>query len=301
MKTERRHELQTNQLADWMGSSVETAKPYTKLAIGVLVAVVVILGSVYYLSGQTAKRQAEGWEKYFAGLTRPTPDQLQSVADAYRGTAVGNWSRVELADVQAVRGTEALFKDRAEANEELRAAQQNYAIVADDPAAGDIPRQRALLGLARVSESLNELDRAREAYQRLLTEFPNCAFADEANFRLTDLNRPATKAFYDWFASQDPQPAQEDLNPLFEGIQGLGQGGTGSESGGISIDELDIDLSEPADAGDMPESAPADEAPDATEGATEGEAAPATPESSDAPEDATDAAAPQESTPAAQP
>lgn len=291
MKTERRHELQTNQLADWMGSSVETAKPYTKLVLGVLVAAVVIVGSVMYLSGQTAKRQAEGWDKYFAGLTQPTPDQLQSVADTYRGTSVGNWSRLELADVQAVRGTDALFKDRAEANESLRQAQQNYAIVADDPTAGDIPRQRALLGLARVNESLNELDRARETYNRLLKEFPNCAHVDEANRRLADLERPATKAFYDWFAAQNPQPVQDALNPIFEGVQGLDQGSTSSGSGGISLDDLNLDFDAPSGAAETPATTPADTTPAAT------------PESSEAvaPEGSTGEATPAEGTPAAQP
>ncbi|MBX3415083.1 MAG: tetratricopeptide repeat protein [Pirellulales bacterium] len=280
MKTERRHELQTNQLADWMGNSVETAKPYTKLIAGVVVAAVVIFGSIYYLSRQTEKRQAEGWEKYFAAMTRPTPDQMQAVADAYRGTAVGSWARLDLADIQAERGTEALFQDRNEANQELRSAMENYRLVADEPAAGDIPRQRALLGLARASESLNQLDIARDAYNRLLKDYPNSAYSDEATQRLADLDRPATKAFYDWFALQDPKPPQEDLNPIFDGIQGLG----GQGSSEMSLESLNLDFDPTTPAGDA---VPA-------EGAGE-------PPADETSEEASQESAPAEETPVSQP
>ena len=45
MKAKRRHELQTNELADWLGKEVEKVKPYTAWMLGGLI--VLVLGYLY--------------------------------------------------------------------------------------------------------------------------------------------------------------------------------------------------------------------------------------------------------------
>ena len=42
MKTERRHELQTNILADWLGHKTEAIRPYFKLILGGIAAVLIV-------------------------------------------------------------------------------------------------------------------------------------------------------------------------------------------------------------------------------------------------------------------
>ena len=55
MKTERRHELQTNTLADALGQAVDTVKPYSQMAVGAVLAVAVIVLVVKYLSFRRRK------------------------------------------------------------------------------------------------------------------------------------------------------------------------------------------------------------------------------------------------------
>src|SRR5215471_2602281 len=55
MKAQHRHELQQNQLADWLESSFEKLKPYASALVGVLVAVAIIIG-VYMYVGAVERR-----------------------------------------------------------------------------------------------------------------------------------------------------------------------------------------------------------------------------------------------------
>src|SRR5690606_17554810 len=109
----------------------------------------------------------------------------------------------------------ALFRDRAEANEELRRAREAYQVIVGERGASDVARQRATHGLARTLEALNELDEARETYQKLVTNWPQGPYADEARNRIKDLERRSTKEFYDWFAMQDPRPRPDPQLPAF--------------------------------------------------------------------------------------
>ena len=64
MKTERRHELQTNQLADWLGESLLFVERYTKAIIATVVALAVVVLATFYLNYQSSRRQAAVWERY---------------------------------------------------------------------------------------------------------------------------------------------------------------------------------------------------------------------------------------------
>lgn len=212
MKTERRHELQTNQLADLIGSTVETAKPFTKIVAGALVAIAVIVGATWYLNRQSAAAQAEGWDLLNQASS---PEELQNVATQYAGTPAGTWARMRLADVQLGGGVEALFNDRAEANSELRRAKDNYNQVLNERGASELAQQRAAQGVARAAEALNELPAASEMYQTIIERWPDSAFADMARRRVADLDRRSTQEFYDWFALQDPKPPADDEPSAF--------------------------------------------------------------------------------------
>lgn len=271
MKTERRHELQTNQLADALGRATESAKPYAKVALGVVVAVAVIAVAVWYLNQQAEATRAEGWDRYFAAQSSNDPEAMQAVADQFRGTSAGHWALLQLADQHLRTGASALFSDRAEANEELRKARQYYDEVINQPGASEVAQQRATHGLARTLEALNELDLARQTYEQLASRWPDGPYREEAQRRARDLERRSTKEFYDWFAMQDPSPPPED-RPFFENQEGgLGldlpdQPPTGVDFGTSPFDDFASPPTEPTPQSDPPdEPAAADEAPAETE------------------------------------
>ena len=217
MKTERRHELETNTLADTLATFIERAKPYSKAIVGVIVALVAVIAIIQIQAWRARSAASEGWDRYFAARSTGL-EELADVAEQYRGTPAGAWARLELADLYLYQGAEGLFRDRAEANERLRRAEESFRAVLDQ-AEADLIRQRARFGLAKTYESLNELDKARDSYRALVDNHPDSALRAAAEQRIENLDSRSTREFYDWFASQDPRPAFEtgfESTPSFD-------------------------------------------------------------------------------------
>jgi len=207
MKTERRHELATNELADWIGSTIQTTSQYGRavLATVILLAVVVIVYA--WTTRSDAARETAAWDRYLTAVTdmRNTGNMLnlEDVANQYSDTAAAEWARLKLADQQLEQGIGELFTSFASANDTLRRAAGNYELVLQ--ASTEAPmQQRAIMGLAQAYESLNQLDDARAQYEKLTSQWPDASTADVARRRLDDLNSSKTKSFYDWLAQHEP-------------------------------------------------------------------------------------------------
>ncbi|HTM55971.1 MAG TPA: tetratricopeptide repeat protein [Pirellulales bacterium] len=205
MKTERRHELQTNVLADSLARWGEKARPYSRAALAGLIAIVAVLFAWSYYSAQASRHEANGWNEYFEAMNERDPrERLGQIVERYPGTSVGQISRVVLADIELDDGTNRLFSDKAAAKDELRRVIDAYQAVlfeSDEPSL----RQRAMYGLARAREGLGqELTKAREEYQSLAERWPDSPYAAPALERAKDLERAETKQFYDWFAKYEP-------------------------------------------------------------------------------------------------
>jgi tetratricopeptide (TPR) repeat protein len=213
MKTERRHELQTNTLADALGQAVDSVKPYTQIAVGAVLAVAVILFVVKYLSFRSQEGVVDSWNMYLQASTQggtEGTEELRRLIEQYPDSTAAQWSHLFLADQELNDGIEQLFQNRTEAKEKLRKAEEHYQSVqkgASDP----LLAERATLGLARVYESQVQLDKAQQEYQRLLDRWPEGAFAQTARERLKDLQQKSTKEFYDWFAVNEPKAPESGL------------------------------------------------------------------------------------------
>ncbi len=205
MKTERRKELQTNTLADWLGKRLERLLPYSRLIAAAIVAASVLVILFVYLSSQSAAREEEAWNRYFAAIANNKPEQLMQVAEEFQGEPVSASARLIVAESQLAQGIDALFRDRSLGQQELGKAAQQFQTVLEQ-SKDDLLLQRATYGLARAKESLNELPAAQAQYERLAQDWPDGALAKLAQRRVKDLKNRSTKEFYDWFARQDPKP-----------------------------------------------------------------------------------------------
>jgi tetratricopeptide (TPR) repeat protein len=215
MKTERRHELATNVLADWLGEKIEALRPYSAaVSVTALLAVVVVFAGILLYQKRQASTAA-AWSAYFSAIESQSPDdasdKLEAVAVDHPGSPAGLWSRLSLADTHLANGVEDLFKDRSAARKALDQAQQAYQAVLDEAPPDSLLAERATFGLAETYESKNELEPARKHYQALLERWPNGAFSALAKARVDDLERKSTKDFYDWFAKQSTQTKPKPL------------------------------------------------------------------------------------------
>jgi hypothetical protein len=170
MKTERRHDLETNELARRATVWIEKVKPYSTLLVGVAVVLlgVWVVSSVW--GSITASEDEAAWDAY--GLAITTSDlemqNMQRLAndDQYKGTTMQEWAFAAWADRQLYLATRLYLTDRTDAQDRLRRIVGVYEQLAIN--AGDEQlRNRARFGLARVYELQDKLEKAGELYDQV--------------------------------------------------------------------------------------------------------------------------------------
>ena len=205
MKKERRHELHTNALADWLGNVAEQATPYRNTILGVtlLVAGGILVAAVWY--NHSAATAAEAWEAMRPPLFTPSEQDLRRVTTEYPSSPAAVWARVIMGDDLLLMGANRLFESKSMAQEAITQALTSYKEAYD---ATDAPlvRQRVLFGMGRAQEALGRLDDAAHSYEELNKNWPEGMFHYAAADRLKDLQRNQTKWFYDQFAAYNPKP-----------------------------------------------------------------------------------------------
>ncbi len=229
MRSERRHELEHNELADWLAGSIETVKPYVNTILGVLLAVViVVVGGTWWMQ-QSQAEMGESWDAFHKALASNNPSELAFMAEDYPDTKAADWARVVAGNIHLDMGCNKLFINRADANLELHKAADLFDEVLEK-SQQRVLLDRATYGLARTREAMGELDEAKSLYKKVTENWPDGPFAEIAANRLEKLQQPGTLAFYDRFAKFDPQPAFSNLpgipgaGPLFDDKSLLGPG-----------------------------------------------------------------------------
>jgi len=221
MKSERRHELKENELADWLEKSIDAVAPYTKAILGGIVALVVLFLAYSFWQSQAEAAEQANWDQFYAAAEATDAEaEMVKVAEARPKEPAGLWARLYAADRQLAEGTQNLFNNRAAARPKLKESAANYHAVAEN-AAGKYAAlvERATYGEAKAYEALGEksdLDAAQKLYQQLVEQYAGGALAADAERRVADLKRPATKEFYDWFVTATPLP------PPSAGTPGIG-------------------------------------------------------------------------------
>jgi hypothetical protein len=278
MKTQRRHELQTNQLADRIGVYIQKVRPYQKPILYGLATVAVLGGAVLYLSSLQQAKAGASWEDYFGAMVEQQPEALAEVARLHSGSTAALWARQAAGDMKLSTGAMLLFRDRNEARKNLKDAEKEFLAVEQDGARYPMLLQRARYGLAQVYESLCEVDKARDYYKKVASAEPDSALGQLAQRRHDEIAGQDPERWFAWFEKQVPKTPVAPVSA------------TGQEP------STPFDLEAPAETPDLPslggDMKPAP-APDA-----QPEAAP---EAQPATEPAAKPAAEPEATPAPQP
>jgi predicted negative regulator of RcsB-dependent stress response len=259
MKAERRHELQHNEVADWVAEAIEWLKPYSRAIVGVVVAATVLITAYYVLSARSERKQANSWTDYYLALEAPKSSmesELESVAREYSSVSAGRWAEVTLADLQLGEGLDLLFSDKTAANKKLESAAEHYQAViehAEDP----LLLARARFGLGRAQESLGHLDEAVSAFEEVVNASGTNAYVELAKSRLNDLKRTSTRDFYAWFEKQEPVTLPPEPSSTLPGTPGqkppfdesmLGSPGKIDLSGEKLLDLPDLEKGRPGPA-----------------------------------------------------
>ncbi len=221
MKSERRHELQHNELADWLIKTGAAFKPYQNIVLVVVLVVVVAMLGYTIWSRQSAAATTRAWDETSDIIDSGNVAKLAKVTEDYPNTNAGCMASLVLGDYYLGEGCNKLFVNKATAQTDLNKAIEAYQLVLDQSTVPSF-QERATFGLARAKEAKalpEDLKQAQQLYSDVVSKWPQGAFAAAAQKRLNDLKRPDTKRMYDRFAKFDPKPAyssEPGAKPVFD-------------------------------------------------------------------------------------
>ncbi len=206
MQSDRRHELEENDLAGTTMELVDRIRPHLR---SLIVAVGLLFGGLAawtLVTSQQAAGRAQSWEACLAALTSGDGNRLAEVIRQHPDTPAAGWAQLVLADSALQQGCDLLFTDRVQGTARLDDAVGRYRQMLAVRPTGMLA-ERAVFGLAKANEALGNLDEARRGYEAVIADHPGGASASLAEGRVAALSREATRQWYDWFAAQKPQPA----------------------------------------------------------------------------------------------
>ncbi len=197
MKSAHRHELETNALAHRLELYIERYRPYMGQIIGVLLAIAALILIGSYLVGASSTRNSGTWDTFNQAIMASPPnlDELHRAAQEYAGTPMQQIADLTWADAQVYIATRTYLADRPKALEILTAATSAYESILQSSKDQQLV-SRARLGLARIYELQNKLDKAREEYGKVAG-----AMAPYAKAQVERLNKPEAQDTYAWLAN----------------------------------------------------------------------------------------------------
>ncbi len=204
MKTARRHELETNELADRLGPYVDWCRSNLAIILAAVLGLLVVIGGFFYFQGRAKQRAAAAWDEFFKAQSANDTNRLVGLVDQQPDTAAGLLAALYLADLDFVQGVSLMSTDRDQAEGRLNDAKNRYVHVRQAATDARI-QERAVLGLARYYESMGLIDEAKREY-RTVRDVPEGLYKTEAVRKLEMLEQPSFTAFADWYRKQRPKP-----------------------------------------------------------------------------------------------
>ncbi|MCL4207101.1 MAG: hypothetical protein KJ000_31860 [Pirellulaceae bacterium] len=204
MKSQHRHELQTNELADTLGVYMQRIQPYARqIGLGILAVLVLVVVGIY-ANNQRLARAGAGWSDYFQAFAQRDPKALGEVARLHSGNPAALWAEQAAGDILLATGAGQMFSDRDEAETSLRSAEKHYKAVEQAAARQPMLLNRARYGLAQTYETLAEIEKARGYYEKVFQAEGNSSLGRDAKGRFDDLSQNSTERWYAWFERQEP-------------------------------------------------------------------------------------------------
>jgi len=188
MKAQHRKELQTNVLADQMGHLLEAAKAgpshSTMVVGGIILLVIVLYAGWKFYSQHALTKQSELWLKLDEAAN---VDSLQTLETQHPGTLPGRVAKLEQARINYRDGMKSLFStlEASEARDKVQKAKDLYEALARESLDSPVLVQEALMGAAKASETLGDIEGAVHYYEKLVKDYPKSALGKEADERLT--------------------------------------------------------------------------------------------------------------------
>lgn len=204
MNSEHRHELKENDLGKLTVKAQSFFEKYgNQVLLGTIGALLLIGGIALWVNSSTSKAAA-GWNRFVGAETAA---DYATVAEAFPGSEVAQWSRLNEAENYLFNGLQMTFKDRKSGKSDLEKGRAQFQEVLDSTPLPPQMRERALFGLARTLEitSGKDTSEAIKRYDEITKNFKDSIYARLAGERVEALKKGGTQSFYAWFQEQNPK------------------------------------------------------------------------------------------------
>ncbi len=202
MKSELRHELKSNLLADRLEEAVLRIKPYLKL-IGFIAAALIAAVIIYGLV-QTRNESVSGVRLVPALFLCQSTGTTGGSIRRFPSTLAGLWAKQKSADSLLARGLEQIYVDRDLADKLLGEAEQAYRAVLAKASEPTLVC-RATMGLAQVLDSQANSEEAAREYRKILgLPGAHAELIADVQRRLEFIESEKGKDFFAWFKTNRP-------------------------------------------------------------------------------------------------
>ena len=207
-KTERRHELQQNDLAVYLERANKRIEPYSKqILVGILLVLAVGVAYSFYNSERAAEASMATME-LIQNTNVPSQDSeaLSNINTNYIETSAGKLAKLYEGMALVSQGNQDIYTERAAAEESL---EKGIQVLTDTANSTDdtLIESRAHLGVALANVTLGNNEAAIAAYKQVIEANESEAMVDNAKSRIESLSNPSTQEFANWFKTADFTPA----------------------------------------------------------------------------------------------
>ena len=201
MKTDRRHELEKNELADFANQSSDILSNYWQAILAGIIGLVALVWFIGYMMTPGARNTKE-WRDYLTVLSKSSTDEasadaLGSFGRNNRSTTAGLWALALSADRDLAQGLQQQFIDRKKSTEAFNNAAEAYLLVVKD-SKDPFLLARANFGAAQAYEGIGDVAKAIDYYHAAAKHDGDKALGRESKRRLALLEKKETA---EWYAS----------------------------------------------------------------------------------------------------
>ena len=217
----RPEQQEENELFEYLKKINKSVEPYSKVILGVfLVCLVAAIGYGLYRDTVSGNRSEATLELLRAVGKQDTEALAQLGETKYPGTPAAAWAHIYAGNAHLSNGIQQMFADRDDAQTDFDEAKSSFEAAL---AAGDNPilRSRAYFGLARIEESLGNIDEAVEQYEKCVGVNESKEMVEVAQERIETLSSAGSKEFLAWFMKEDFAPKAPSLPPSLPPMSSL--------------------------------------------------------------------------------
>lgn len=193
MKSQRRHDLQTNELADAIGRFVQRIRPHGQIVAVIAAAVVILMVVLVAVPIMRGRATAEAAYTFNAAARAGGTESLRTFLDAYPEAEQVPAARVLLAD----RLVQRVATGQVEEEETATVLGEAEGFYTQAAGASKELEPMARTGLAMVSLQRGDLDAGRKALESVVTSWPQSVAAAKAKVHLDALAGYEPVAFSD--------------------------------------------------------------------------------------------------------